>query len=216
MTMNLQPSRQPLRSTSYRSHMDDPMTAHFLSKELAQRYPSSVESIVFVCIGTDRSTGDSLGPIIGTLVQKRSLSQVHIYGTLKNPVHALNLEKTIKLIEKVHPDAFIVGIDACLGQQTSVGFIEIGNGPVRPGAGVQKKLPDVGHIHIMGIVNVGGYMELTMLHNTRLYVVTEMANIIADAIHYSHILRRKNHTGTRNILTSGRPTIPDTSKQERQ
>ncbi|KIL53186.1 spore protease YyaC [Jeotgalibacillus campisalis] len=189
--MTIQPHSLPLFPPAYRSHMDNPLTAHHLSRELVLRYPNQGESIVFVCIGTDRSTGDALGPLIGALLEKRRLPGFHVYGTLKEPVHALNLEKTMIMIHKLHPGAFIVGIDACLGQLKSVGYIEIDNGPVRPGAGVQKKLPDVGDIHLIGIVNVGGFMELTMLQNTRLYLVTEMANTITDAIHYSNILYRK-------------------------
>ncbi|KIL49208.1 spore protease YyaC [Jeotgalibacillus soli] len=176
--------------TTCRSHIEDPLTSHRLSKELVTRYPTDSCPIVFVCVGSDRSTGDSLGPLIGSNLQKRNLPHFHLYGTLKEPVHALNLEQTMTTIYEFYPDAFIIGIDACLGQYRNVGFIEVGDGPIRPGAGVNKKLPDVGNIHIMGIVNVGGFMEMAMLQNTRLYLVTEMASIITDIIHYSNILYR--------------------------
>ena len=190
--MNTQPITYQQYPTYCRSHMEDPQTSHRLSKELVLRYPMTSNPIVFVCIGTDRSTGDALGPLVGTLLEKRKLAHFHVYGTLKNPVHALNLEQTVETIRETHPDAFIIGIDACLGQHRNVGFIEVGDGPVRPGAGVQKKLPDVGDIHIIGIVNIGGFMELSILQNTRLYLVNEMATIITDAIHYSNILYRRN------------------------
>ena len=38
------------------------------------------KGVVFLCIGTDRSTGDSLGPLIGYKLRdmKRSLSLIHI------------------------------------------------------------------------------------------------------------------------------------------
>lgn len=189
--MNIQPVSQLSYYAPCRSHIENPEASHILSKELALRYPKPGQPIIYVCIGTDRSTGDALGPLIGSLLEKRRLPDFHIYGTLKEPVHALNLEKTIHSIYKKYPNPFVVGIDACLGLLKSVGFIEVGSGPVRPGAGVQKKLPEVGDVYIMGIVNVGGYMEHTMLHNTRLYFVNEMATIITDAIHYSSILYRK-------------------------
>ncbi|WP_406566351.1 spore protease YyaC [Jeotgalibacillus aurantiacus] len=178
--------------TSCRSHVEDSMTPHRLARELAARYPSDGRPIVFVCIGTDRSTGDSLGPLTGSLLEKRKLPHFFQYGTLKEPVHALNLEEVIERIRFLHHDAFIVGIDACLGHFKNIGYLEVGDGPVRPGAGVHKELPATGDIHIIGIVNAGGFMEHAMLQNTRLYLVNEMATMIADAIHYSNILYRKD------------------------
>lgn len=153
--------------------------------------------IVIVCIGTDRSTGDSLGPLIGTSLSKYRSPHFSIYGTLEEPVHAMNLDDTLMEINRKHHQPFIVGIDACLGQVASVGCIQVGEGPVRPGAGVNKDLPPVGDIHITGIVNVGGFMEYFVLQNTRLHLVMKMSEIIsaglfsaiANHIHISSAVR---------------------------
>lgn len=141
------------------------------------------QSIVFICIGTDRSTGDSLGPIVGSNMSKYNDTRLHVYGTLDHPVHALNLNETISEIHRNFPNPFVIAIDACLGHLTSVGSIQICEGPVKPGAGVNKELPPVGHIHITGVVNVGGFMEYFVLQNTRLSLVMSMANIISSSIY---------------------------------
>ena len=47
--------------------------------------------IIFVCIGTDRSTGDSLGPLVGYKLKYLSKNNIYIYGTLENPIHAKNM-----------------------------------------------------------------------------------------------------------------------------
>lgn len=143
------------------------------------------QDIVWVNIGTDRSTGDSLGPLIGSRLLKYSFSDIHLYGTLDNPVHAMNLEETLKKIRETYYDPYIIGVDACLGQTSSVGCIQIGNGPLKPGAGVKKELPSVGNIHITGVVNVGGFMEYFVLQNTRLSLVMNMAEVIAKGIYIS-------------------------------
>ncbi|MDF2921107.1 MAG: yyaC [Paenibacillaceae bacterium] len=143
------------------------------------------QEIVFVCIGTDRSTGDSLGPLIGSQLHKYNLSDIRLYGSLDQPVHAMNLEETIKEIRDTHYNPYVVGIDACLGQTNSVGIIQICNGPLKPGAGVKKELPSIGDIHITGIVNVGGFMEYFVLQNTRLSLVMNMAEVIAKGIYIS-------------------------------
>ncbi|TFE01444.1 spore protease YyaC [Jeotgalibacillus salarius] len=176
--------------TSCRSHLEDHMTPHRLARTLASKYPVD-RPIVYVCIGTDRSTGDSLGPLTGSLLEKRKLPFFELHGTLKDPVHALNLAETAEKIRMEYEDAFVVAIDACLGQFRNIGYIEVGEGPIFPGAGVQKQLPPVGDMHITGIVNAGGFMEHAMLQNTRLYLVNEMASKITDAIHFSNILFRK-------------------------
>ncbi|SFE83053.1 putative sporulation protein YyaC [Paenibacillus algorifonticola] len=143
---------------------------------------SGARPLIIVCVGTDRSTGDSLGPIIGTSLAKYNSPYFALYGTLEEPVHAMNLTDTLALIHQNHHNPFIIGIDACLGQVSSIGSIHIGTGPVRPGAGVNKELPPVGDMHITGIVNVGGFMEYFVLQNTRLHLVIKMADLIAFSL----------------------------------
>lgn len=141
--------------------------------------------IVFVCVGTDRSTGDSLGPLVGSYLQKNRLHNSPTFGTIDHPVHAMNLTETLNEIQRQFHNPFIVAVDACLGQLTSVGCIQIGYGPVKPGAGVNKDLPPVGDIHVTGIVNVGGFMEYFVLQNTRLSLVMNMAEIISESFYLS-------------------------------
>lgn len=140
------------------------------------------DEIIAVCIGTDRSTGDALGPLVGSKLKKFSLPGLHVYGTLEHPVHAMNLAETIEQINTTHKNAFIIAVDACLGQLSSVGHIQLGHGPLKPGAGVNKDLPAIGDIHLTGIVNVGGFMEYFVLQNTRLNLVMELADSIASSI----------------------------------
>ncbi len=139
--------------------------------------------VVVMCIGTDRSTGDSLGPLVGDMLVKWKLTGVHVFGTLENPVHARNLEETLLKAVEAHPKAYIVAIDASLGILDHVGCISVGQGPIKPGAGLKKELPAVGDMHITGVVNTGGFMDFLVLQSTRLSVVMKMADIIARGLH---------------------------------
>ncbi|WP_054958301.1 spore protease YyaC [Paenibacillus dakarensis] len=138
--------------------------------------------LIIVCIGTDRSTGDCLGPLVGTSLSRYNSSLFHLYGTLDEPVHAMNLKEKLAMIYEQYENPFIIGIDACLGQSASVGSIQVSEGPLRPGAGVHKELPPVGDIHVTGIVNVGGFMEYFVLQNTRLSLVMRLSDIIANSL----------------------------------
>lgn len=147
-------------------------------------YNDSYEDIVFVCIGTDRATGDCLGPLIGYKIQDMSYKNVHVLGTLDNPVHAKNLEEHLSEIKKYN-NPFVIGIDASLGKFERIGFVNIKEGSLSPGSGVNKTLPSVGDMHITGIVNMSGFMEIMVLQNTRLSLVMNMANIISKGIKYN-------------------------------
>ncbi len=171
---------------------DDAYAVQNLASELLANIPEfTTRPIVFICIGTDRSTGDSLGPLIGSLLEEKRLQSFFVYGTLDEPIHAVNLEERLKEIHRKHANPYIIGVDACLGRTKNVGVIQVGNGPVKPGAGVNKELPAVGDIHITGIVNVSGFMEFFVLQNTRLNLVMKMAKTIADSIYLAGLLYQR-------------------------
>lgn len=148
---------------------------------LANGIEGKRKNIVFVCIGTDRSTGDSFGPLIGYKIKSLRYSNVYVYGTLENPVHAKNLESVLEEVEMIK-DSFVIAIDACLGKNEHVGYITVGLGPIKPGSGVKKELTPVGDMHITGIVNFGGFMDFLVLQNTRLSLVMKMAEIVSTGI----------------------------------
>jgi len=152
-----------------------------LQQLIIQRKTSS-QPIILLCVGSDRSTGDSLGPIIGYKLQHKINGQFYIYGSLSHPVHAANLADTIHTIHKSYANPFIIAIDACLGKPNHIGYITLSDSPLKPGLGVKKKLPEVGDIHITGIVNSSGMLDHALLQTTHLSIIMTLADIIADAI----------------------------------
>lgn len=151
---------------------------------MSSLYSDDFTDIVFLCIGTDRATGDSLGPLIGYKIKDMRYSNIHVMGTLDEPVHAKNLDENIMKIKTLQKP-FVVAIDACLGKFERIGFINIKEGPLSPGSGVNKQLQSVGDMNITGIVNMGGFMEIMILQNTRLSLVMNMANLISSGIKYN-------------------------------
>lgn len=175
-----------------KAHVDDNAAKVKLETRLSDLFISARKRpAVILCIGTDRSTGDSLGPLIGTQLIRHKLPQLNVYGTLDDPVHATNLEENIRCIQQTFRNPFIIAVDACLGRIDSVGCITLADGPLKPGAGVHKQLPEVGEVHMTGIVNVGGFMEYMVLQNTRLNLVWRMSENICSLIteSYSRVRR---------------------------
>lgn len=153
---------------------------------------SRTGDIIYVCIGTDRATGDCLGPLVGTRLQSL-IPMVNLYGTLQNPVHATNLEPTLDIISKSFHCPLIIAVDACLGKPERIGFININKGSLHPGSALKKALPAVGDFHITGVVNLAGFFEHLILQNTRLFLVDRMAEVIAKSLSMAHFNYNRNY-----------------------
>ncbi|MGI5859519.1 MAG: spore protease YyaC [Tepidanaerobacteraceae bacterium] len=172
-----------LKHKDFRVHINSPLAykifRDYFVKTLTDTYVPN--PLVIMCIGTDRSTGDALGPLVGERLHK-VCRHAQILGNLEEPVHAANLVKVLADVQSTHKNPFIIAIDASLGLSENVGTIKIAQGALKPGAGVNKNLPPVGDFHITGVVNVGGFMEYIVLQNTRLFTVMKMVDIISLGI----------------------------------
>lgn len=162
-------------------HTDPDLIEKMMNKIMTWLPPFPREYVV-VFIGTDRSTGDALGPLTGTLFNKMKPKHMTVYGTLHNPVHAKNLTYYINKINQNHHHPFIIAVDACLGKADSIGKLIAGTGSIKPGAALNKNLPPIGDIHITGVVNISGFMEYSILQSTRLSTVMDMASSIAQLL----------------------------------
>lgn len=168
--------------------------SHFLLSHIPVQQS---KPLIVICIGTDRSTGDALGPLVGSKLQQMNIQTFNIFGTLDEPIHALNLEENIQKINSSFVNPFIIAVDACLGKSQNIGSITVGEGPSKPGAAMNKKLPAIGQMHIHGIVNLNGFMEFFVLQNTRLSLVMKMADVIANSLKETDqklsVLKKANH-----------------------
>ncbi|WP_139693323.1 spore protease YyaC [Sporolactobacillus terrae] len=190
--MNLKSNQNANVRRAVHVHYENKADHHFLVRAIRQLLPPTGSSpIIVVCIGTDRSTGDALGPLVGSYLERHRLPDSKVYGTLQKPVHAVNLHDTLQKIRASYEDPFIIGIDACLGKHQNIGNITIAEGPVLPGAGVNKELLPVGDMNITGIVNVSGFMEYSVLQNTRLNIVMNLAQTIGRCLSVALTSRRR-------------------------
>lgn len=140
------------------------------------------QPLVLLCIGTDRVTGDCLGPLIGQSLIDSSIYS--IYGTLQNPVHAQNLDQTMNIIFDSYKNPFIIAIDSCLGTEEHIGYITLSSMPLNPGQGVCKKLRPIGNLSITGIVDRFSEKNFETIQNTRLKTVFHLASFIKNGIEH--------------------------------
>lgn len=135
------------------------------------------QEVSFVCIGTDCSTGDAFGPLVGSALQARGWSNVN--GTMEKPLDAKRIA-----LEGIHPPTgtIVITIDACLGRPESIGMFAVAEGPLKPGEGIGLKLDPVGDYSIAGVVNQQGPRPYRTLQVTSLHLVMRMAESAAAAI----------------------------------
>ena len=138
---------------------------------------------VIVCIGSDLSVGDSLGPVTGTKLKERLKGQnVYVYGTLAKPITAHEVKYTNQFIRITHPDSTVIAIDAAVGTAGDIGLIKVAKRGLKPGSGANKRLAKVGDVSVMGIVAEKSLFNYSLFSATRLNIVYKMAEIIADGV----------------------------------
>lgn len=133
---------------------------------------------VVLCIGSDRVTGDCLGPLVGQMLVERG-ANAFVYGTLDRPVTALNLKDAVKHIKEAHGSKKVLAVDSSVGRFADVGKIRVAFGSIAPGSADGKKLPKVGDVSITATVTDP---RKTPLAAVRLGVVYSLALDISNRI----------------------------------
>ncbi len=155
----------------------------FKLTELLKKKLRNRKEIVILCIGSDYYVGDCLGPLIGHKLLSSHYDNLIVYGTLKEPVHAKNLNETIQTIYSKYANPLVIAIDSSLDSDSdSIGDITLREGSISPGIAFEKSLPSVGHISILGIVNLSGISFDKFIQTTRMHLVMTLADFIVKGL----------------------------------
>ncbi len=150
---------------------------------LKKLLPFGGETPVILCIGSDLSVGDSLGPVTGTkLKEKLAGLNCYVYGSLSKPITAHEVKYMNEFLQATHPQSPIIAIDAAVGIAGDIGLIKLAKRGIKPGSGANKKLSKVGDISIMGIVAERSVFNYSLFSATRLNIVYKMAEIVAEGV----------------------------------
>lgn len=157
---------------------------HYAEEQAIQHLSNKLSEIitkdtVIFNIGTDKCIGDSFAPILGTLLNEKGID-IPVYGTLEKPIHALNIHEYIDVVKTVNSNSRIIAIDSALGHKNNIGKISIRNTPIKPGAGVGKKLPHIGDYSI--VLTVEEIEASYRLNEIRLGFIMAAAKVVIKAI----------------------------------
>lgn len=163
-------------------HYQDAAAAAAVKAALVEQFRAEGKSEkylpVFFMVGATSSTGDSLGPFIGWFLSRKGFTGEYV-GDLNEPVHATNIKERLneawQRAMQRNQFPYIIAVDAAVGRP---GRITVNRGPLKPGAGMGKTLPEVGSIHIMG----GTAHFPFMIWFAGLDQTVAMAEVIADGL----------------------------------
>jgi putative sporulation protein YyaC len=143
---------------------------------LAAAHPGR-EALAMLCIGTDRSTGDAYGPLLGTALADQGWPCV--IGTMEAPCDANRLREATAYIPA---DVVVIAFDACLGKEDDIGQFSVAEGPLTPAAATGGLHGPVGHYSIAAIVGRRSVKPLWELQSASLRQVMAMADVTARVI----------------------------------
>lgn len=157
------------------------------AKRTDEQLPPDLDGVneppVVVCVGSDLAIGDSLGPIVGSLLRYKTQGvNAFVYGTLSSPVTAKEVRYMHAFLKETHPNRRVVAVDAAVGAEGDIGLIKLRDEPLYPGSGANKKLGALGDCSILGVVAEKSEMNYGLLNTTRLNLVCSMAEAIADGL----------------------------------
>ncbi len=160
-----------------------------------------MKNILFVCIGNGKIIGDSLGPLIGTVLEKnkrliQNNVKIDVIGTFENPILYYNVEEFIKNIDSQDYSEIVI-IDSALGSKENIGKVMITPAEILIGVGVNRGRMVKGDIILKGVVGINYNnisRNLIELESVEAKQVEKIASKMLDII-YSIIFRKTERIG---------------------
>lgn len=157
-------------------------------RSLNQKY----SSIVFLCIGTDRITGDSFGPLVGHNLRRiyGNREPINIVGDLECTVQSNNIEEKYNHIMNTYKKPFIISVDSALSSEENIGKIIVEDTGIEIGSGLRKNKIIIGDMSIKGIVakNMNNpRCNFNMLQNTHLGLIMTMSELVSNGIYNTFV-----------------------------
>ena len=111
-----------------------------------------MKQTIVICIGSDRVSGDMLGPLVGSSLKEKYHLPCPVYGAVGESVNGINLEEYLSMISSRHKESRIIAVDAALGRNEDIGRIRLKRGGIRAGGALDRAGERIGDLGIVGVV----------------------------------------------------------------
>lgn len=139
--------------------------------------------LLFLCIGSEKISGDSVGPIVGSLLKDKYKLPFPVLGTEDKPVNGINLPHYVDNIRTYFPEHKIIAIDSAVGSKRDMWSVKIKKGGVVAGGAIASKNPRIGDIGILAVVGEKNSDVLSTLLEAPVDEIERMAEYIAGLIY---------------------------------
>lgn len=160
---------------------EDKALAPFVGALFREILGADDRQTVIVCFGTTAISGDSLGPMVGSILRKKCDIPAFVYGTEDCSINGKNMDEWLDFIRQVHEGAVFIAVDASLGTEQKVGQIVLRSDGVCPAA-IKGKKQRFGDVGILGVVAESTDDPLMQLMTVSPLYVQEMANKVANVL----------------------------------
>ena len=111
------------------------------------------KKIVLLCIGSKNIIGDALGPTVGEkLMHMKLKNKIMVQGTLKEPLHYLNIHKKWEQLNTQYENLYTIIVDSSLYIKQYIGRIVLAKNKTILGEALNKNKYQIGNLVIKGIV----------------------------------------------------------------
>lgn len=146
-----------------------------------------ISELIFLCIGTDRITGDCFGPLVGYKLKClfRDEENIKVIGSLDDIICSHNILNVINDINNKYETPFLIAIDAALSNKSNIGKIVVSGNSMNIGSGITKNNIYVGDMSIKGVVSrdlKNPKYNFKLLQNIPLNLIMNMADSVAQGI----------------------------------
>lgn len=138
---------------------------------------------LILCIGTDKISGDSLGPAVGSLLRDRYRLPYPVFGVEGCCVNGINLPEYRQLLTAHYKDTPVIAVDAAVGDEHEVGTVKYRKGGVKAGGALGRESDYIGDIGILGVVGIKSHDALSTLMATPYSDVIALAERIAASLY---------------------------------
>lgn len=138
------------------------------------------KNLAFVCIGTNKVMGDSIGPRIGSYL--KNTTDLEVYGDLEKNICT---KKDIEKINKKVENKYIIAIDSALSKSSDIGKIYIVEKKISLGNGLNLCKGSIGDISIKVVVaenDNDNYKNFLNLKNVDLSFIQNLTYRIGNGI----------------------------------
>ncbi len=155
--------------------------------ELSNLIKKETDKFVFVCIGTNRVIGDSVGPIVGSILKRnvKLNNKIKVLGDCKNNICYKDINKKVQIINKLYPENSLIIIDSALSSKENIGKIFVENKGLKYGEGLKKSNKTIGDISIKAVTGINfnnRFKNFQNLKNAAYSDVTNLAQFISEGI----------------------------------